>query len=208
VSIPSNVTGAGSANSVANVFQVVFSQALSGIPTLESWDDSTFATTTKEQFAGTTINGNIPYVSAIATTQGASAPNWKTGGSAGGQTVNRLKGLNNYVNLTTVIPTAGGSVKFNLDFEIGADASVPSTNTFGVLAVRYSYSGAAPTLTFQFNDASAGGTEGAPSWTNITPGSGGNFIRPADAGSNSGSVIMTKPTSGVASAAQIWVTNS
>jgi len=176
---------------------------------LESWDDSTFLTTVKEQFAGTGVNGNIPYVSAVATTQGAPSSNWKPASrTAGGAVANRLKGTTNFVNLSTGIPGAGGSVTWNLDFEIPSDAAVPSTSTFGVLAVRYAYSGAAPTLTFQFNDVSAGGTDGAPVFTNITPGGAGNFIRPADAGSTSASVVVTKPTSGVLSAAMIWVTNT
>jgi hypothetical protein len=209
MSIPSAVVGAGNNSSAVNPFNVTFSQALSAIPTLESWDDSTFLTVTKEQFVGTAGNGNIPYVSAVATTGGAPASNWKPASpAAGGATINRLKGTTNFVNLSSSIPGSGGTVKWNLDFEVPSDAAVPSTSTFGVLAVRFSYSGAAPTLTFQFNDLSAGGTDGAPVNTNITPGSAGNFIRPADAGATSANVVMTKPSSGVLSAATIWVTNT
>lgn len=209
MSIPSSVAGAGNNSSAVNVFQVVFSQALSGIPTLESWDDSTFSTTAKEQFGGTAGNGNKPYVSAVATTNGAPASNWKpASASAGGATINRLKGLSSYVLLSNSIPGAGGSCRWNLDFEVGFDATVPSTNTMGVLAVRFSFSGPQPSLTFQFNDVSAGGTDGAPQYTNITPGAAGNFIRPADAGSTSAAVVFTLPTSSVADSPQIWVTNS
>ena len=209
MSIPAQVVGAGNNSSAANPFQVVFSQALSAIPTLEAWDDATFSTTAKEWTAGTGGSGNLPYISAVATTNGAPIANWKpTVLTAGGATINRLRGTTNYVNLSTSIPGAGGSVRFNLDFEIPSDATVPSTNTFGVLAVRYSYSGAQPSLTFQFNDTSAGGTDGAPQFTNITPGAAGNFIRMADAGSTGSSVVFTKPTSSVLSAAQIWVTNT
>ena len=209
MSIPSNATGAGNNSSAQNVFRVVFSQNLSANPTLESWDDSTFASTGKEQFIGTTGNGNIPYLAGIATTDSAPAANWKPAVVAGGAVANRLKGTVNFVNLSTVVPVAGGAVRFNLNFEIPFDATVPSTNTFGVLAVRFSYSSATPTLTWQFNDASAGGTEGAPSWTTITPGAAGNFIRPADSGSTSANVVITKPaTSGTVDSAQVWVTNT
>lgn len=207
--IPSQVNGAGNNSSAQNVFKVIFSQALSSAPTIESWDDSTFSTTTKEQFAGTTINGSIPYVSAVATTDVAPASNWKpVAPVAGGVVANRLKGLTNYVVSSVNVPTAGGAIRFNLDFEIPADASVPSTNTFGVLAVRYAYSGPTPSVTWQYNDVASGGTEGAPQWTNSTPGAAGNFIRMADAGTSSANVSMTKPTAGVASAAQLWVTNT
>ncbi len=209
MAIPSQVAGAGNNSSAQNVFKVIFSQALSGNPTLESWDDSTFSTTAREQFTGTTVNGNKPYMSAVATTDAAPVGNWKPGVPiAGGATINRLKGLTNFVNLSTVIPGAGGAVRFNLDFEIPSDAAVPSTNTFGVLAIRYSFSGPTPSLTWQFNDVSAGGTEGAPQFTNITPGAAGNLIRFADNGVSSANVVFTKPTSGVADAPQIWVTNT
>ena len=208
MAIPSQVQGAGNPSSAQNVFKVTFSQALSAAPTIESWDDSTFSTTVKEQFAGTTNNGNIPYISAVATTDSAPSASWKTGVIAGGAVANRLKGLTNYVVSTVNIPTAGGAIRFNLDFEIPSDASVPSTNTFGVLAVRYAYSGPTPSITWQYNDVAAGGTEGAPQWTNITPGAAGNYIRPADAGTTSANVAVTKPTAGVADAAQIWVTNT
>lgn len=209
MSIPSKVTGAGNSSSAQNVFRIQFSQALSGNPTLESWDDSTFSTTTREQFTGTAVNGNIPYLSAVATTDSGPVSNWKpVAPVAGGATINRLLGLTNFVNLSTVIPIAGGFVRFNLDFEIPSDAAVPSTNTFGVLACRFSYSGATPSLTWQFNDNSAGGTEGAPQWTTLTPGAAGNFIRPADSSATSSNVVVTKPLSGVADAGAVWVTNT
>jgi hypothetical protein len=209
MSIPSNVAGAGNGSSARNVFRIQFSQSLSTNPDIESWDDSTFSSTAREQFTGTAGNGFIPYVSAVATTNGAPSSNWKPASPVpGGATINRLLGLTNFVLLSTVIPVAGGSVTFNLDFEIPFDATVPSTNTFGVLACRFSFSGPTPTLTWQFNDVSAGGTEGAPQWTTITPGAAGNFIRPSDAGVTSANVVVTKPTSGVIDAAEIWVTNT
>lgn len=210
MSIPSSVTGAGTGSSAQNVYRVVFSQALSANPTLESWDDSTFSSTSKEMFAGTTVNGHIPYLSAVATTDSAPTSSWKPAVPvAGGATINRLMGLTNYVNLSTTIPGAGGAVRWNLNWEVPSDATVPSTNTMnGVLAVRISYSGATPTLTWQFNDYSAGGTEGAPSWTTLTPGSAGSFIRPANNGATSSTVFFTIPTSGVLDAPAQWVTST
>src|SRR6266403_959451 len=99
MAIPSNVVGAGNNSSAVNPFKVTFSNALSASPTLESWDDSTFVTTIKEQFVGTGANGNIPYVSAVATTQGAPSSNWKPASpTAGGAIANRLKGTTNFVN--------------------------------------------------------------------------------------------------------------
>ena len=201
--------GAGNNSAAVNPFKVTFSQALSAIPTLESWDDSTFTTTNKESFTGTTGNGNIPYWSAVATTGGAPASAWEPSSPvAGGATINRLKGATNFVNLSASIPGAGGAVTFNLNYQIASDAVVPSTNTVGILAVRYAYSGAPPSLTFQFNDFSAGGTDGAPILTNITPGAAGNFIRPSDAGVASTNVVLTKPLTGLYDSPLLWVTNT
>lgn len=208
MSIPTAIVGAGNSSAAQNVFRVTFSQALSSVPTLESWDDATFSTTIREQFTGTPGNGNIPYVSAVATTDSAPATIWKPGVVAGGAVANRLLGLTNFVNLSIAVPIAGGAVRFNIDFELAVDTSVPATNTFGVLAVRFAFAGATPSLTWQINDQVAGGTEGAPQWTSLTPGSAGNFIRPADAGANSANPIITKPTSGVASAPAVWATNT
>src|SRR5882672_11374954 len=145
MSIPSNVAGAGNNSSAQNVFRIQFSQALSANPTLESWDDSSFSTTAREQFTGTAVNGGIPYLAAVATTDSGPTSAWKPAGvTPGGAVINRMKGLTNFVNLSTVVPVAGGIVRFNLDFEIPSDATVPSTNTFGVLATRFSYSGPTP----------------------------------------------------------------
>ena len=210
MAIPSNAANAGNNSSAQNVFQVVFSQALSAAPQLEAWDDATFSTTSKEMFTGTTGNGNVPYVSAVATTNSAPSSDWEPASPvAGGAVANRLEGLTSFVTLSTASPTAGQSIRFNINWQIGFDATVPSINTCnGVLAVRYSFSGATPTLTWQFNDVSAGGTEGAPQWTTMTPGASGNFIRPADSGSSSASVVFTKPVTGTVDSAQVWVTNT
>jgi hypothetical protein len=211
MAIPSKVKGGANGSQAQNVFKVTFSQALAAVPTLEAWDDDTFSAVTKEMFTGTPDNGNIPYVSAVATTDGAPAgTNWKpVSPAAGGATINRLKGRNSYVNLSAAIPSANGSVRFNLDWELPDDMTIPSVNTGnGVIIVRYSYSGVAPTLTWQFNDNSAGGTEASPVWTTLTPGAAGAVIRPCDSGSSSASLVVTKPTSGVASAGEIWVTST
>lgn len=210
MSIPSRVTGAGNNSSAQNVFRIVFSQALAAPPRLEMWDDNTFSTTAKEIFTGTTDNGLIPYVSGVATSDAAPASNWEpVAAVGGGAVINRLKGSTNFVFLSVATPGAGGNVRFNLVWQIADDTTVPSVNTMnGVIACRFSYSGATPALTWSFNDASAGGNEGAPIWTNITPGAAGSFIRPADSGVTGASVIFTRPTTSVLDCGEVWVTNS
>ena len=85
--------------------------------------------------------------------------------------------------------------------------TIPS-DMASVLVIRFSYTGAAPVLTWAFNDDSAGGIEATPVWTNITPGLGGNKIKPADAGVTGASVVLHRPVAGTADAAEIWVTAS
>ena len=210
MSVPSMVENAGNNSTAQNCFRITFSQNLASIPTLEAWDDNTFSSTVKEMFAGTAGNGNIPYLSAVATTNAAPSSAWEpAAATAGGAVINRLQGTTSYVNLSTGIPVASGTVRFNLSWQIGYDASVPSTNTMnGVLACRYAYSGSTPSLTWAYNDNGAGGTEGSPSWTTISSGSGGNRIVPADSTATSSNIVLTKPTSGVADAPTIWVQTS
>ena len=210
MSIPSKVTGGGNNSQAQNVLRVVFSQALSSIPSLEAWDDSTFGTTTKEMFTGTPVNGTKPYLSGIATTDAAPASAaWKPSVVPGGAVANRLQGRTSYVNLSVAVPSGGQSVRFNLDWELPSDMTIPSISTCnGIIIARYSYSGTAPQLTWQFNDFSAGGTEGSPVWTTVTPGSAGAVIRGTDAGATSASLGFTKPTTGVADASEVWVTNT
>lgn len=208
MSIPSQVANAGNNSSAQNVFRITFSTALATPPTLESWDDSTFSTTSKEMFTGTVTNGNKPYVSAVATTDSAPAALWKPASAVGGGAViNRLQGLVSFVNLSINPPGAGGTVRFNMVWEIPSDASVPSTNTLnGVIATRYAFSGIAPQLTWQYNDFGNGGTEVSPQWTTITPGAAGSFIKPANSGATSASVFLTKPLSGTLDSPTVWVT--
>jgi len=207
MAIPGKVAGAGNNSLAQNVFKVTFSQALSAVPTLEAWDDFNFNATTHEVFAGTAGNGNIPMISAVATTDGAPAnADWKPAApTSGGATINRLKGTDYYVNLAAAPPGAGESVRFNLCWEIPYDASIPA-DLDAVFIIRYSYSGAAPILTWYFNDEDAGGTEASPVWTQLTPGPSGNVLKPTDAGVSSSNLVLHKPPSGTVDNPELWVT--
>jgi hypothetical protein len=127
--------------------------------------------------------------------------------TVGGATINRLKGSTNYVNLDNAAVPAAGTVRFNLNWEIPYDASIPS-DLAAVLVVRFSYSGTAPILTWAFNDNDGGGTEGTPVWTTITPGVAGNKIKPADTGSTPSTVVLHRPVSSVQDCGEVWVVTS
>lgn len=207
------VAGAGTGSTARNVFRVTFSQTLSAIPTLEAWDDSTFATTAREIFTGTAVssavNGSaVPLLYATATTSATPASAWKpTSASAGGAITNRLKGSTNYVNLSSVTPNGSENVMFNVGLEVPSDATVPSTTSLQhVLAVRYQYTGTAPTLTWAFNDSSpGGGTEGTPVWSTFTSGGAGNTIKYGDTSVTSANVFITRPNTGTAQSGSCWV---
>lgn len=200
------VANAGNTNTARNVFRVTFSQALSAVPTLEGWDDSTFSTTTREIFAGTTGNSSKPMLSAVATTEAAPSSAWKPASvTVGGAMANRLKGSTNYVTLSSAAPGAAGTVRFNLCLEIPSDASVPSTTSLThVLAIRYQYTGSAPTLTWEFNDV-ATGTEGTPVWASFTSGASGATIKYGDTSVTSANVYITRPATGTVDSGSAWV---
>lgn len=208
MAIPAKAVGAGN-NNAANVFRIVFSEALSTAPIYEAWDnsqtfpakDSEGQTTNKEVFTGTIGNGQIPMLSLVDTSSGAPGANWKPiTPTVGSDNPNRLKGQTNYVTSTTT-PSASGEITFNMCGEFPFDASVPSDDEMNyILQIRYTYTGTAPTLTYYFNE----GTEGSPSWTQWTPGTHG--MRHTNEGASVGNYKLTLPTSGVSNTGEIWVT--
>lgn len=213
MAIPSKVINGGNNNTAnaANIFRITWSTALSVAPIYQMWDNSsTFpavdasgSTTTKEAFAGTAGNSNKPEYSLQCTSSaGNASSNWMpttaTGGSAN---PNRMKGSTNYVTDPTT-PAASGVTKFNITAEFASDSTVPSTTSQAVLLqVQYQYTGSAPSLTYAYND---GGTEGTPTWTNLTPGTHG--IRLVNTGTVSGTYKFTLPASSTSSVGELWVT--
>lgn len=205
MSVPGQVKGAGNISIARNVLRVTFSQATTDHPKLEAWDDFNTNSTLHEVFTGTTQNGNIPMVSGVATTDGAPVSDWKPAAPIpGAATINRLLGNTNTVVLSSANMGASDSVLFNVCYEIPYDAVVPADMDF-VYVIRYSYSGVAPVLTWEFNDEDAGGTEGTPIWCALTPGVAGHIFRPTDAGVTSSNLVMHKPPSGVLDNPELWV---
>jgi len=207
MSIPFKVTGAGNKNA-ANVFKVVFSQALALPPTIEAWDNSsTFPvsescgkTTVKQIFTGTAGNSNIPMLYAVATTSAAPGLNWKpASATVGSATKNRLKGRTNYVTNPTT-PSAGGHILFNLGLEIPYDAESTAGEMEHMFQIRFFYGGSAPTVTIYGNT----GTEISPSWSQITSSQHG--LRFCDV-TVEGTYELTLPQSGTVDAQEIWVTS-
>ena len=208
MAVPSKVSGGGNNSTNRNVLRIKFSEATSNVPELHAWDDFNLSSITHEIFTGTTGNSNLPMLCAVATTDAApGASNWKPAGvTAGGATINRLKGNDSFVNLASAAVAALDSVLFNVCWEIPSDASVPA-DLDNVLAVSFTYSGAAPVLTWYFNDVDDGGTEGTPVWTVLTPGSTGDKLAAADAGVSAPNIVVHRPAAGVIDAPEVWVIN-
>jgi hypothetical protein len=213
MAIPSKAIGAGQI-AAANVFSIVFSQALSTAPKYEAWDNSsTFpardasgTTTAKEVFTGTAGNSSKPELAIYdgwnGTTATPPAASWMPASATGGSAnPNRLKGTTNYVTAAWT-PTAGNDIRFNMNGEFPFDSTVPSTSSQNyLLQIRYTYTGTAPTLTYRYND---GGTEATPVWTTWVPGTNG--MRHVNTGTSAGTYKLTLPTSGVVNTGEIWVT--
>jgi len=204
MTIPTKIVGAGNDSAAQNVIKVTFSEATSDIPKLMAYDDYNFATTDHEVFGGTVGNGNKSMISAVATTDGAPVASWKPASATpGGATINRLKGATSYVNLSAAALAAGESVMFNLCWEIPSDAAIPS-DLFAVFMIEFNYPGAAPIITWEVNDNEDGGSDGTPSWTTLTPGTGGNKVNPADAGSTPANITLHRPPTGVQDIGEVW----
>lgn len=215
---PSKVVGAANNSTARNVFRVTFSEATSNSPMLKAFDDSSATTVLGRAFIGTAGNGNKPIMSAIATTDVAPVSAWKpASATAGGAIANRMKGSTNYVILSAAPVLAGGSIMFNVCWELPSDIPIappytpghPSYTTNSLYVawlLDFSYSGSTPVLTWEFNDFAEGGTEGVPFWTTLTAGfSYNDQIQPANTGSTPANVTMNKPPAGVTDIGEVWV---
>lgn len=210
MAIPFQITGAGNQDA-RYVFRIEFSQELSVPPYIEAWDNAlifpsrttTGTSVAKEVFTGTTGNGNIPMLYAVATTSATPGDDWKpASATAGSANPNRLMGDTNYVADPTT-PGAGDSIYFNLGIEVPYDAAVPSTTSLAhIIQIRYRYSGPVPTVTFYANE----GTETVPVWTTLVPGNNG--VRYCNAGTawDTGPYRLTLPETGTVDAPELGIT--
>lgn len=206
MAIPNKATGYGNNSVAQNVFRITFSTALSTPPKYEAYDGGTFpavgaaVTVANTIFAGTAGNSNKPMLSLVATTSAAPTSNWKpTSASAGSANPNRMKGQTNYVTDPST-PGAGGVIRFNMVLEVPSDATTSSTMAADLL-IRYTYTGAAPSLTWAFNE----GTEGSPTWTNLTPGTHG-FRHTRTGTVGGGPYLANIPASSTEDTTEGWVT--
>ncbi len=206
MAIPNKATGYGTGSTAINVFRITFSTALSAAPIYYAYDGGVYpavgsaVTTSNDVFIGTAGNGNIPMLSLVDTSSGAPISAWKPAApTPGSANPNRMKGLTNYVTATAT-PGAGGTITWNEVIELPFDATTASTMAAD-LVVSYQYTGTAPVLTWAFNE----GSEGAPVWTALVPGTNG--LRHCDAGTVSGGpYLLSIPAAGTANSIEGWIT--
>lgn len=155
----------------SNALRAVFETAdHSDIPQLTAWDNENMNSTLIECLAGTAANGNKSMLAAKSTSDGhgAAGAAWATGlaQTAGGAEANRLKGSTAFVLLGTTPPVSPFPVHRTFQFAQAAcaDSQVGSIGYQPAVAVKVFYTGAPPTVNFDYNQ----GTNGAPSWVRMT----------------------------------------
>lgn len=207
MAIPNKTTGYGNNSTARNVFQCVFSTALSMPVIYEAYDGGSYpavgsaTTILNKVLAGTTGNGSLSMLCLVDTTNAAPTSAWKpASATAGSANPNRMKGQTSYVTQAGSNVGAGGTITWNEMIEEPSDVTASDAMTYDLL-LRYTYTGAAPTLTWSFNE----GSEGSPSWTTITPGTNG--LRHCQLGTVSGGpYILMPPVSGTVDSAEGWIT--
>lgn len=208
MAIPAKATGYGSADAAATeVFQITFTTALSSAPRYEAYDGAVFPATGT---ATTVLNGifiagtgtSTSMLGLADTNAGATAPGagWlPVNGTAGSAAVNRMKGTSYYVTAANT-PGAAGRITWNEVLEVPSTANTSTTMAHDLL-VRYTYTGAAPTLAWGFNE----GTQATPSYTAMTPGTNG--LRHCRTGTVAGGPYLADiPAAGSQLTTEGWVT--
>lgn len=208
-------TGYGNNSTAQLVFGVLFSEALSALVKYYAFDnDQTFPqtdtveTVANDVLAGTAGNGNLSMVSLIDTTNAAPSSDWKPAGATAGEAnPNRMKGQTSYVEQDGSLRGSLERITFNMVVEVPSDATTAMAFGFD-LKIVYSYTGAAPTVTWQINT----GSEGTPSWQDIAPDTYGILHCRAGSGPSGqggdGNYYANIPESGTEDTAEAWADTS
>jgi len=197
MAIPLSAVGYGNNSTARNVFGVLTSEDLSSPIKYYCYDNDqefptvdTVETVANVVLAGTSGNSNKSMVCLVDTTNAAPTSDWKpSSASAGEENPNRMKGTTNYVEQDGSILSASGRATFNMVVEVPSDAATTDAMGFD-LKIVFSYTGSAPTITFQVNE----GTEGTPTWTSLTTGTHG--VKHCRAGTGTADQYANIPESG------------
>jgi hypothetical protein len=210
MAIPDKAVGYGNLSTARNVFGFYTSQDLSSVIRYEAYDNNeTFpalespalTTVLNDILVGTTHNSSKSMVCLVDTTNAAPSSDWKPAAATAGEAnPNRLKGTTSYVDQDGAARAATERATFNMVIEVPHDVETTDTMQFE-LSVRYTYTGTAPAVKFQYND----GTEGSPNWVDITAGTHG--IKHCRTGSSAPSNLYANiPADGTEDTTEGWVT--
>lgn len=176
------VTGGVVGNiNVKNAFRIRFTTTLSGQPRLEAWDGATDLNAnispSDEILAGTASTGNNSWLagadcSVTRPVAGTVGTPWYPSGESPGSSPSLIQGASAYVALDAV--TVGVATRqFNLALKAPSDALYSgSTQHSPVIVVRYYYTGTAPGVIWQRNQAN----EASPVWATMTASAGGDKL--------------------------------
>ena len=181
---------------------------MSSQPRLEAWDSEanlgTQTAPSDEILVGTVVSGNDSWLAVVDTENVAPGANWYPGvETPGDASPNRLEGLTAYCMLDSIaLGAAPQTRRFNLALNIPSDAAAGTTGHTPVLACRYYYTGAAPTVIWESND----GSEAAPNWVTFTAGGAGYTIWGAGPDTTVDYLDpVTKPFSGFVEVNEYWI---
>jgi len=158
-----------------NAFKIFWNKPMSAQPRLEAWDSAADLTAgaapSDEILAGTASSGNKSWLGVADTGAALPGANWY--GSAderiAGTSPALIQGVSKYMLLDSL--TVGVvSRLFNLALKVPSDAAQSGTiQHTPVIALRYYYTGSAPTISWRYNSS----TNATPIWTTIAAGSVG-----------------------------------
>lgn len=184
-----------------NAFRIRFTTALSAQPRLEAWDNATDLNANTvpgdEILAGTASTGNNSWLagadcSVTRPVSGSVGVSWYPSAENAGSSPSLIQGASAYVALDGV--TVGVATRqFNLALKVPSDAAQSgSTQHTPVIAVRYYYTGTAPGVIWQRNNAN----ETSPNWVTMAVSGGGDKLHFTGPDSSAGyNDPFTKPTS-------------
>lgn len=154
-------------------FKVSWNTAMSAQPRLEAWDTAADLTSASapgdEILAGTVSSGSKSWIAVADTTSVAPGANWYASADerAGGTSPAKIQGAAAYL-LMDGAAVAVVSRLFNLCLKVPSDAAQNGvTQHAPVIALRYYYTGTAPTISWFYNAS----TVANPKWTAFTSGS-------------------------------------
>ena len=215
------VVGYGN-NANQNVLGIAFDYDLSSLVKYEAYDnDNTFPAidssntgVTHECFSRSShASGSI--ICLTDTSNAAPDSDWHSDipADTSESNPNRLKGTSYYVEQDGSILSGGTDgvydtnatnnkrARFNMVIDVPSTCQTSDDMAFD-LAVRYTYTGTAPTPKFQYNT----GTEGSPTWTDATAGSEG--LIHCRASSSVGNLYANIPESGTELTAEGFISTS